>query len=432
MTASPVSGQHPSAPCDWHTDMADFAGTVRHWMSQRGMSMRGLARAAHYDQGLLSKVLNGHRPYSPYLATRLDDALGAGGEIEAAAQAAPPKPPQRASSRRKTPRAVEALQVAMSSGTDGAETMCIAADGLAELVRHYAHEVAVAPSTAVYDELVAVRSFTGMLPARSPARQRQDLAVAAGWLSSLLAVSATDLGDHAAALVWCADTERRARDGGCPELLGWAALTRSLIAWYQGDPMRSAVAARKGQADGQPGTAAHARLAAQEMRCAAKLGDMAGMADARCRAADAVSSLEPSVPVSGAYSVLKDSDPPYTATSLLLTGKYREAAEITRRIIETAYSPQSRAPGDQPTAYSRTLLILALAVAGLGEADEAAAAGAEALRAGPVVWPTIVLAGKLNDSLTRTSAGSAHADGFRARYAEAAERLALPAAGKQA
>jgi Helix-turn-helix domain len=411
--------------------MADFAGTVRHWMNQRGMSTRGLARAAHYDQGLLSKVLNGHRPYSSYLAARLDDALGAGGEIEAAARAAPPKPPpQRASSRRKTPRAVDALQVAMSGGADTAETMGIAADGLAELVRHYAHAVAVAPSAAVYDELVAVRSFAGMLAACSPARRQPDLAVAAGWLSSLLAVSATDLGDHAAALVWCSDTERRAHDGGYPELAGWAALTRSLIAWYQGDPMRSAWAARKGQAEGGSGTAAYARLAAQEMRCAAMLGDMAGMADARRRAADAMSALGPSVPTSGAYSIPQDGDPPYTATSLLLTGKYQEAAQITRRIIETAYS--SRAPGDQPTAYSRTLLILALAAAGLGEADEAAAAGAAALQAGPVVWPTIVLAGKLNDSLTRTSAGSRHADGFRARYADAAGRLALPAARKQA
>jgi hypothetical protein len=193
--------------------------------------------------------------------------------------------------------------------------------------------------------------------------------------------------------------------------------------------MRSALAARKGQADGRSGTAAHAKLAAQEMRCAAMLGDMAGMADARRRAVGAMSALTPAVPASGAYSIPRDGDPPYTATSLLLTGKCREAAQITRRIIETAYSPRSRAPGDQPTAYSRTLLILA--VAGLGEADEAAAAGAAALQAGPVVWPTIVLAGKLNDSLTRTSAGSAHADGFRARYADAAGRLALPAPGKQ-
>jgi hypothetical protein len=44
----------------------------------------------------------------------------------------------------------------------------------------------------------------------------------------------------------------------------------------------------------------------------------------------------------------------------------------------------------------------------------------------------MVLAGKLNDSLTATSDGSPHAEGFRARYADAAGRLALPAPGDRA
>jgi len=48
--------------------------------------------------------------------------------------------------------------------------------------------------------------------------------------------------------------------------------------------------------------------------------------------------------------------------------KYVEAAQMTRRIIDTAYRPQAWAPWDQPTNYARTLLILALA-AGLGDLD---------------------------------------------------------------
>ena len=149
------------------------------------------------------------------------------------------------------------------------------AGGLAELVLHYAHALAIAPSPAVYGELLSARSFAGTLLSRSAPRQRPALTVTAGWLSSLLAISAADLGDHAAAVIWCADTERRGRDAAYPELLGWAALTRSLIAWYQGDPLASAAAARRGQADGQPGSVAHAKLAAQEMPCRAMLADAA-------------------------------------------------------------------------------------------------------------------------------------------------------------
>ena len=104
----------------------------------------------------------------------------------------------------------------MAGDPDGPD---IGADGLAELVQHYAHTLAVAPSPAVYGELLSARSFAGTLLGQSAPRQRPDLTVTAGWLSSLLAISAADLGDHAAAVIWCTDTERRGRDASYPDLL---------------------------------------------------------------------------------------------------------------------------------------------------------------------------------------------------------------------
>ena len=408
--------------------MGDFADVVRRYMKDRGLSLRATATAAHYDAGLLSKVLSGQRPYSPYLAARLDTALGAGGEITAAAER--DKPPERPRKGRpakpgQPSGAVLALHAAMSGDSD---ELGIASDGLSELVRHYAHELAVAPSAAVYDELMSARTFAGSLLGRAQSRSRADLTVSAGWLSSLLAVSATDLGDHAAAVVWCADAERRGREAGFGELLGWAALTRTAIAYYQGDPARAAAHARRGQAGAPPGSVAYAKLAAQEMRCMAMLGDSAAMADARHRAADAMNRLAPDAATTGIYSVPRDSEPPYTATSLVLAGQHAEAAAMTRRIISTAYRPESLPAGEQPTNYARTLLILALAAAGLGDADEASAAGTMALESGRVVWPTMVLAGRLAAALDSRSPGSRYAAGFRARYVDAGRRLALPAA----
>jgi transcriptional regulator with XRE-family HTH domain len=405
--------------------MAEFAAEVRRLMAERGMSLRGLAKAANYDPSYLSKVLSGHKPSSPYLAARLDDALGAGGAIRDAAQQPPPQRARKTSTPQPKPSgAVEALQVAMTGDPAGPD---IGADGLAELVLHYAHALAVAPSAAVYGELLSARSFAATLLGGSSLRQRQDLTVTAGWLSSLLAILAADLGDHAAAVVWCADTERRGRDASYPELLGWAALTRALIAWYQGDPFASAAAARRGHADGQPGTVAHAKLAAQEMRCLAMLGDAAGMADARRRAAAAMARLGPPTPAASVYSVPRAEDPPYTATSLLLAGRYAEAAQMTQRIIDVAYRPQARTPWDQPTNYARTLLILALAAAGLGDLDEAVAAGTAALDGSRLVWPTMVLAGQLDQALARRFPRTGSAADFHARYLDAGTRLALPA-----
>jgi hypothetical protein len=307
----------------------------------------------------------------------------------------------------------------------------IAADGLAELVRYYAHSVAVTPSADVYAELLSARTFAGTQAGRTTPKGRPDFTVSAGWLSSLLAISATDLGDHAAAVVWCADAERKATEAGYPELLGWASLTRAAIAYYQGDPARSATIARQGRAAAPAGSAAQVKLAAQEMRCLAMLGDFDGMAGARRRAVAALGHLSPGAAPAGIYSLHRADDPPYTATSLLLAGRYAESATMTRAILASAYP--SRPTGDQPTNYARTLLILALAVAGLGDIDEAAATGAEALSAGRVVWPTLVLAGRLARQLHAASPGSPHATGFRERCTDAGDRLALPAgpAGQQ-
>jgi hypothetical protein len=163
------------------------------------------------------------------------------------------------------------------------------------------------------------------------------------------------------------------------------------------------------------------------MRCQAMLGDAAGMADARRRAAAAMAQLGSPTVAASVYSIPRADDPPYTATSLLLAGRYAEAAQMTRRIIDVAYRPQARAPWDQPTNYARTLLILALAAAGLGDLDQAVTAGTAALDCGRVVWPTMVLAGKLDQTLAHRFPDAPSATDFHARYLDAGTRVALPA-----
>jgi hypothetical protein len=49
--------------------MGDFAAVARRHMTMREMSVRDTARAAVYsDHTLLSRVLNGHKPVTPFLA----------------------------------------------------------------------------------------------------------------------------------------------------------------------------------------------------------------------------------------------------------------------------------------------------------------------------------------------------------------------------
>ncbi len=56
---------------------------------------------------------------------------------------------------------------------------------------------------------------------------------------------------------------------------------------------------------------------------------------------------------------------------------------------------------EHPSGFALSHLILALALAGLGKLDEAYAAGSIALEAPRLVWPVLVLAGKLDRTLMR-------------------------------
>jgi hypothetical protein len=313
-------------------------------------------------------------------------------------------------------RVLQALEV-MSHGHPGA-----VADSLGELVEHYALTICTMPPANTYDELLIVRAYANeVLDSNNVTPQYRNLALAAGWLSHLLAVAACDMGERAAARIWCADAERRSQDVGHPELAAWAVLTRSMITFYQGQPRHSATLASRGQQIAPIGTVVHAKLASQEMRAAAMVGDADRMISARRYAATAIAKLpSEAAGLTGAFSIALADDPPYTATSLMLLGRFNEAVSATNCVIQTVYQPEARQRGEHPSGYARSLLILGLAQAGGGDLDGAVSAGRAALDGSRPAWPTMVLASKLDQVLGRDFAGARATAEYHARYLEAA------------
>jgi hypothetical protein len=207
---------------------------------------------------------------------------------------------------------------------------------------------------------------------------------------------------------------------------GWALLTRATISHYQGRGARSLDLARQGAAVAPAGTVAFAKLTCQEMRSHASLGNTEGMQTARCRAQSAISALD-DAGNAGVHSIARAAEPPYTAASLLLVGEYAEATAVTEDLITAAY-PEGRAR--ETSSYARTLLVLALAQGGLEKLDEAAATGAAALSVPGTVWPTVVLAGKLDRALAGTGTGdTAEVAEFAGLYRDAARDLAAAGSG---
>jgi hypothetical protein len=148
------------------------------------------------------------------------------------------------------------------------------------------------------------------------------------------------------------------------------------------------------------------------------------VAEARRYAAAAISALSADAKVNGAFSINLAEDPPYTATSLLLVGEFDEAVSATQRVIEHVYHPETRQRGENPSGYARSLLILGLAQASVGRINEAAAVGKDALSGSRPAWPTMVLAGKLDQILTRDHADASDAAEYHNAYLEAASQPA--------
>jgi transcriptional regulator with XRE-family HTH domain len=321
-------------------------------------------------------------------------------------------------------RVLQALEIVTSGHAD---TLGVVTECLNELISHYSEKLPLSPLAEIYGDLLNVRSYAGRLLDQPgvTARRRSDLIVAVGWLSNLLAVATSYMGDHESALVWCVDAERRSFESEHPDLAAWAALTRAMIAYYQGRTSRSIEFAIIGQQVAPTGTAARAKLAAHEMRARAMLGDADGMTQAKHRAIEAMVGLPPDVSTTGAFSIAPSEDPPYTATSLLLLNCFQEAASTTRSVIQTAYPTDTRNRNRKSSNYARTLLILGLAEAGMGHVDEAAAAGRAALDSSGPVWPTLVLASKLDQTLMRYHTDVAEVADYHDLYRDVTARASI-------
>ncbi|WP_454855252.1 hypothetical protein [Promicromonospora soli] len=313
-----------------------------------------------------------------------------------------------------------ALGMVESGQPDGLGT---AIDALEEVIAFTSDRLATAGPAPVLADLLAARQFArSLFDKYQPVGTRAaDIQAAAAWLSSLLAVASSYRGDHTSALVWALDAQNRGQAAGHPVISGWALLTRATVSHYQGRGVRSLDLARQGAAVAPAGTVAFAKLTCQQMRSLASLGDTQGMQTARRQAQAAISALDDDANA-GVHSIARAAEPPYTAASLLLVGDYAQASAVTEDLITTAY-PAGRAR--ETSSYARTLLVLALAQAGLGKLDEAAATGAAALNVPGTVWPTVVLAGKLDRALAGVgTSDTAEVSEFAGLYRDAARDLA--------
>ncbi len=408
--------------------MDDFAERLRALMAERGLGVRALARKVPCDPALISRFTHGRQRPSPEMARRLDDVLGAGGELAATLD------------RRGVLKlglgvslAPEALRLALAEAAADAVEFTQAATATAVGAGTFTHLDAV---VAELDLSYPVQRPAGLFPVariyraqvqrlisgRCTLTQKRDLYVYAAWFSEMLAWLAHDLGTPLAAHAWAVDCFEHACQAGHGELCGWAADATASIALYSRQPVRAIEAAMGGLAHVPAAHPLGVRLRAQAARGHARLGERDACERLITEAEREYVRLpaRPSVRAGGGGLLAAFAVTAYPASCYVWLGEFAKAVGYGRRALEVHESASAEERSPSREAIAR--VDLALAVAGQGEPGEAAELGCQALRSPRLTGSVLSRARDLDAALAARYPGQADATTFRACYESAAAR----------
>jgi tetratricopeptide (TPR) repeat protein len=220
------------------------------------------------------------------------------------------------------------------------------------------------------------RQLIELLEGRHTLAQRRELYVLLGWLSGLLGHLSLDLGDELGAGTHCVTAYQLARDAGHQGLEAWVRGTQVMVSTYSGDPRRAVAFAEAGLELAPEKSVSRARLAAQQARAYARLGDADLTSKSLQVAEDSLMATSEPVTTS-IFSFDAPYLPFYAGTSNVWIGRFHQARQHAERAIELC----DAAPADWPVAraLARVDLAIALVKQDCPEIERACELGAEAL-----------------------------------------------------
>jgi transcriptional regulator with XRE-family HTH domain len=191
--------------------MTDFTEVVRRWKDQRGMSLRALARAAPCDPSQLSRILSGKQHPSGQMAAALDNALGAGGQVMAAAVRAPYPAPVEA------PVAPEVVDYFRG-----------------QLAGHYTVDMFLGPRHLIPTVQTQAELIEGLANSADAPVRRGLLDTGAAY-AALLGWLYQDAGDLTSSARWRDITLNLAHRSGDAQLISYALTNKAMLALDQHD-----------------------------------------------------------------------------------------------------------------------------------------------------------------------------------------------------
>lgn len=300
--ASGESAAGSALPGGRSSSAADFIVAVERHMHARGMSVRATARAAGYsDHTLVSKVLNGHKPVTPYLASRLDRALGAGGEITAAAHAVITAA-HAVQGNDILGSSLETLRQHMNDVFSRGSVTDATLDDWERTAIRYARATRDRPASLLIADLCRdLQELNGMLAQPLPVSALRRLTRVAAQMSGLMCLAFCILDDRPAFRRWARTARLAGSEAGDPETLSWVLAQEAHGHYYSGDVPEAIDVARRAYETSQAPCTGAALGAALEARAQAALGRDEETRNALARAEETLSCLGGDVLIPSAF-----------------------------------------------------------------------------------------------------------------------------------
>jgi transcriptional regulator with XRE-family HTH domain len=399
--------------------MGGFAESLRALIDERAVSANALARQVPCDKSPISRYLSGRQRPSARMARRLDDILGTGGDLAAAAG---------------QPGTVAHRRAALAAASDPAATMDLvrrlrasdvdsatldALAGTTELLcMQYAYR---RPAELRQEACRWLSHVSALLDGRTGLREHRELLVTAGWLTLLIGCLEYDSGMSSAAEANRLSAFHLGREAGHGEIVAWSLEMAAWFAHTRGDLAATVSCARAGQeAAGDAGVAV--QLIAHEARALGRKGDKRAVSEALDRGY----GLLQSTPRRGNPLNHFVIDPAkfdfYAMDCYRVVGDNARAAEHAAEVVRLAIDPDGRDLAPMRMAEAR--IALGSLAARSGELEEAAHYGTQAFGADRKCMPSLLLvAGELDAEMRERYPGEQPAREFHEQLIELRRKL---------
>lgn len=381
--------------------MSNFGPMLRRMRGER--SLRDLQRQVHLSPSHLSRLESGQRVPHEDDARALDVALGARGELIAAAML------DRAAKKDTNPwQTVELLQRIQRSdaGAVALEQLDRQVYGLC--CRYVSDDAATLRGEAQG----LLRDVSEMLRRPVGLRAHQELLVQTGWLALLVGCLEYDLGLPSAAENTRVAARTLGSEAGASEIIGWA---HEMAAWFALTSNRHTEVISHAR-DGQRAAPHHSvvlQLIGQEAKALARLGRVAELRDVLERGRTLLSTYASTNEDTTHHFIIDVAKWPfYSMDACRLAGDDEMAAEYARLVIDNHTRPDGSIAS--PMRVSEAQLTLATVAARRGELQAAVHEGMSALTAERKSLPSLLLvAGELDAELHRRYPNEPETSEFR-------------------